>query len=84
MGKKKCYTCGVPVLMCDKCMTARPDKPGSGKELSVRCPICVRDDVTIPAADVVLTDNGVSVKAASGIAGIKALRMVSYYSLRSF
>jgi hypothetical protein len=29
IGKKKCYTCGVPVLMCDKCCTAKPDKtPG--------------------------------------------------------
>ena len=24
VGKKKCYTCGVPVLMCDRCMTKKP------------------------------------------------------------
>mmetsp|Transcript_72901 Transcript_72901/g.211041 ORF Transcript_72901/g.211041 Transcript_72901/m.211041 type:complete len:175 (+) Transcript_72901:2-526(+) len=40
IGKKKCWTCGVPVLMCDKCMSKKPDK-NSATRLSVRCPLCV-------------------------------------------
>ena len=35
VGKKKCLTCGVPVLMCDKCMSLKLDKT-AGMELSVR------------------------------------------------
>ncbi|KNC86901.1 hypothetical protein SARC_00946 [Sphaeroforma arctica JP610] len=60
IGKKKCYTCGVPVLMCSACCTLKPDKT-PGKELTVRCPLCVQQNITVPAADVQLTDNGVGV-----------------------
>jgi len=43
VGKKKCYTCGVPVLMCDKCMSLKPDKT-PGMKLKVRCPLCVKEN----------------------------------------
>jgi len=58
VGKKKCYTCGVPVLMCDACMSTKPDKT-KGKELSVRCPLCVSENVTVPASEVEFTANGI-------------------------
>ena len=57
IGKKKCYTCGVPVLMCDSCMSAKPDKDPS-TQMSVRCPLCKEEGITIPAHEVELTDNG--------------------------
>lgn len=60
IGKKKCYTCGIPVLMCDSCLSQKPDKT-PGKELSVRCPLCVEEKITTPATEVTLADNGVSV-----------------------
>jgi len=58
VGKKKCYTCGVPVLMCDSCMSKKPDKT-PGMELSVRCPLCVKENITVPANEVEFTANGV-------------------------
>lgn len=61
VGKKKCYTCGVPVLMCDKCMSEKVDKT-KGRELEVRCPLCVEENITTAANDVDFTDNGVGVK----------------------
>ena len=86
IGKRKCYTCGVPVLVCDTCMSGastsnkkkkKRKKPGNSdddktetiqthtapKEENerVRCPLCVEEGVTVPAADVEYTDNGVSV-----------------------
>jgi len=53
----KCWTCGVPVLMCDKCMSKKPDKNPETR-LSVRCPLCVSENVTVPASEVEFTDNG--------------------------
>ena len=64
VGKKKCFTCGVPVLMCDKCMSKKPDQT-TGMELSVRCPLCIEEKITIPAAQVEYTDNGVKSKMNS-------------------
>jgi predicted sulfurtransferase len=61
VGKKKCYTCGVPVLMCDKCMSKKPDKIPE-LMLSVRCPLCVAENITVPASKVEFTDNGVKSK----------------------
>ena len=61
VGKKKCYTCGVPVLMCDKCMSLKPDKKAD-MMLKVRCPLCVEENITIPASKVEFTDNGVKSK----------------------
>ncbi len=62
VGKKKCYTCGVPVLMCDKCMSKKPDKT-KGMELTVRCPLCKKENITVPASEVEYTDNGVKNQA---------------------
>ncbi len=73
IGKRKCYTCGVPVLVCDACMsqsssTKKKKKKGdttasgAGKEENndqTRCPLCVAEGVTVPAEDVEWTDNGV-------------------------
>jgi predicted sulfurtransferase len=61
VGKKKCYTCGVPVLMCEKCMSLKPDKT-KGMELKVRCPLCVEENITVPASEVEFTENGVKSK----------------------
>jgi predicted sulfurtransferase len=54
LGKKKCTMCGVPVLMCNTCMST------TKKDSILRCPLCVEEDITVPAADVQYTDNGVS------------------------
>jgi hypothetical protein len=88
VGKRKCHTCGVPVLVCDACMSrsspsaakgkrkkeakkdkgktgrteeaAAADKEDSAEEnASIRCPLCIEEGVTVPAADVEYTDNGV-------------------------
>lgn len=61
VGKRKCYTCGVPVLMCEKCMSLKPDKT-KGMELKVRCPLCVEQNITVPASEVEFTENGVRSK----------------------
>lgn len=58
IGKKKCYTCGVPVLMCVPCMTEKIDTV-SGRELEVRCPLCKEEQITVPASETMLTDNGI-------------------------
>jgi predicted sulfurtransferase len=55
IGKKKCRMCGVPVLMCDSCMSK-----SKREDLVARCPLCVEENITVPAADVEFTDNGVS------------------------
>ena len=57
IGKKKCYTCGVPVLMCDSCMSLKIEKI-KGRELEVRCPLCIEENITVPASMTVFTDNG--------------------------
>jgi predicted sulfurtransferase len=62
VGKKKCFTCGVPVLMCEKCMSKKPDKT-PGMELKVRCPLCVEENITVPASEVEFTANGIKNKA---------------------
>ncbi len=61
IGKKKCYTCGVPVLMCDRCQSTKPDKNPETK-LSVRCPLCIAENVTVPASEVDFTANGIKNK----------------------
>jgi predicted sulfurtransferase len=57
VGKKKCYTCGVPVLMCDSCMTHKIEK-NPARVLEVRCPLCKEENITVPAAMTVMVDNG--------------------------
>lgn len=61
VGKKKCFTCGVPVLMCSVCMSKKPDKT-KGMELKVRCPLCIEENITVPCSEVEFTDNGVKNK----------------------
>jgi len=61
IGKKKCSTCGVPVLMCDKCMSLKLDKT-PGKELMVRCPLCVEEKITVLAKELEFTANGIKNK----------------------
>ena len=43
--------------MCDSCMSLKPDKT-PGKELSVRCPLCVEENITVAAVDTEWIDNG--------------------------
>jgi predicted sulfurtransferase len=54
VGKKKCTMCGVPVLMCTSCMSKKETN------LVLRCPLCVEQNINVPAADIEYTDNGVS------------------------
>ena len=59
VGKKHCATCGVPVLMCDACMSAKPDKSDSTEiKLTVRCPLCTDEGVTTFVEDTEFIDNG--------------------------
>jgi hypothetical protein len=68
IGKKKCRMCGVPVLLCQDCCTKRVDKSPEF-DLKMRCPLCVSENVTVPAADVDFTDNGVHTKQYKGDGG---------------
>jgi predicted sulfurtransferase len=65
VGKKKCSTCGVPVLMCDSCMSKKPLTETS----AVRCPLCVEQSITVPANEVEFTENGVHGKRIKGHTG---------------
>lgn len=70
VGKKKCNTCGVPVLVCDVCLS----RVGSNKteEAKLRCPLCVEENVTVAAADIEFTDNGMAGKANTQVQGTAA------------
>ena len=59
IGKKKCKTCEVPVLIFEPCLTKGVAK-GDDKEtiMRIRCPICVKDGCTVPASKIAMTDNG--------------------------
>lgn len=56
VGKRKCRTCGVPVFMCDSCMSISNH---DDKVQRARCPLCVEQNVTVPVANVEWTNNGV-------------------------
>jgi predicted sulfurtransferase len=59
IGKKKCKTCEVPVLMCAKCCEQKPEKSDdSNVSMKVRCPLCKKQNCTVLAKDLMLTDNG--------------------------
>ena len=60
IGKKKCYTCGVPVLCCDKCLSKKPD------ESVMRCPLCIEENITVPVENVDYTNNGIGTSFSSG------------------
>lgn len=81
IGKKKCDTCGVPVLMCDACMATHKKskkKIESSKDqvpTLVKCPLCQEQGVTVRADEVEYTNNGVGTKdAASGKAAPSVLK----------
>ena len=57
IGRRKCYTCGVPVLMCDSCMSSKGE--GRGGDLDARCDLCIEEGVTVPASEANWTENGV-------------------------
>lgn len=65
VGKRKCYTCGVPVLMCDKCLSKKEYKAlTNAKGITTgisppRCPLCKEQNISIPASQVQYTENGV-------------------------
>ena len=70
IGKKKCFTCGVPVLMCDSCMSLKPDKsPSDATKLTVRCPLCKEEGITVAAAEQTFTNNGIDVEKKGAKAG---------------
>ena len=104
VGKRKCHTCGVPVLVCDACRSrpstaaAAPGGGGArrdeaqrkkgrraaqdsaaaggggaaaegGGPARIRCPLCVEEGVTVPAAEVEYTDNGVRHTGSAGAKG---------------
>jgi predicted sulfurtransferase len=78
VGKKKCDTCGVPVLMCDACMATHKKnkkKQEKSKEAPlVKCPLCQEQGVTVRADEVEYTNNGVDVKDVSGKAAPSVLK----------
>ena len=59
IGKKKCQMCGVPVLMCDACLSNK----STLESAMIRCPLCVEEDITVPADELEYTKNGVAVCA---------------------
>lgn len=61
IGKKKCVMCGVPVLMCNVCLEG--DKKRD--PMLIRCPLCVEQNVTVPAKELSYTNNGVAVVAST-------------------
>jgi hypothetical protein len=75
VGKKKCDTCGVPILLCDKCMSSEKKEKKSGKDKAAessssdiklkRCPLCEEQGITVKAQQVDFTDNGVGVAYTS-------------------
>jgi predicted sulfurtransferase len=67
IGKKKCHMCGVPVLMCDSCLSNK-----SSQQMVARCPLCVEDNITVPVTEVEYTKNGVAACAVSGTGNLKA------------
>jgi predicted sulfurtransferase len=62
IGKKKCVTCGVPILVCDQCCSTQKDSIRT----SAKCPICIEEQITIPVTDVAYTNNGKQTKVVVG------------------
>ena len=66
VGKKKCNTCGVPVLVCDTCLSEMGSLPSDQQQKEIkqlRCALCVEENCTVAAQDVEFTNNGMSGKA---------------------
>lgn len=67
IGKRKCTTCEVPVLVCEKCCTGgvgKNDKSTTRYGTLLRCSLCVKDGCTVRAKDLLLTDNGRGVRSS--------------------
>ncbi|KAJ1472641.1 hypothetical protein T484DRAFT_1839490 [Baffinella frigidus] len=70
VGKKKCFACGAPVLMCEKCLQLKLDTGTKEQQLSVRCPLCFEkpellcfeDGRTEAATEAELIENGMLAK----------------------
>ena len=69
IGKKKCDTCAVPVLMCQSCCTEMgAQKKSHGSQLQgrfrlIRCPLCQKQKCTTRASDLEFTENGKKTKS---------------------
>lgn len=77
IGKRKCDFCGVPVLMCDTCMTSH--KGNKSNQEDIQCDLCKKEGVTVHANEVEWTDNGVhncTDEGGAGTGGGKAARSV--------
>jgi predicted sulfurtransferase len=77
VGKRKCSYCGVPVLVCDTCLTTtqhhqnshnKNNQPKHPPPPTLQCPLCVEQNVTVPVHEVEYTDNGIRSKANPTIA----------------
>ena len=53
--ERRSVKCVVPVLMCDSCLLNKK----STMQMVARCPLCVEENITILAAEVEYTNNGV-------------------------
>jgi predicted sulfurtransferase len=58
LGKKKCCTCGVPILVCEACLST-VTKP---KLQQAQCPLCLEERITVPASALAYTQNGIQSK----------------------
>ena len=67
VGKKKCSTCGVPVVMCSTCMSSK----SKSEQKNARCPLCVEENVTVKVEDIEWTNNGVDNKRTDRAASKK-------------
>ena len=58
IGKKKCCTCGVPILVCDHCCSTKKEEIRT----QAKCPLCIEEDITVPVTEVAYTNNGKQTK----------------------
>ena len=64
IGKQHCRCCGVPVLCCEACLSSTTAKITTRP---LRCPLCVEQNITVAAQDVVYTNNGVTAAVAKSL-----------------
>ena len=57
LGKKKCYYCQVPVILCENCLSKKVDK--DAPQL-LKCYLCKIENNVIAAGDILITDNGIN------------------------
>ena len=57
--------------MCSKCCEKKPDKSTDlADKLKVRCPLCVKQNCTVPASDISLKDNGKTVRIDAKVGSV--------------